>query len=299
MATASLACGGVQLLASLKTLYDAGSEVDLNLFGTGGASIKCHSIVAAANSSYIKECIGKGGPADVTEQAGVDTTYCVRIDDVSRAVLKQIVDYFYTGHINIDEDNVEKMMLLGKNLLSTGLVSTCEVFMKTIISAKNYQKYLLFGETHSLQKVINVCKSFLADDIDFVFKANLVPEMSLKDLLWILADDHCNIKNEDDILSVALSWLKSNAENFQNDELLDVTESLLNCVRFELCSAEKLYEVLAESPKSLRAVESLLHKKCLMQIYWVQASEKGMALINSQYTPKPRLNIKVCLLIMI
>ena len=274
MATASLACGGVQLLASLKTLYDAGSEMDLSLV-TGNAIIKCHSIVAAANSSYITKCIEERA---VTDQAGVNTTYFVRIDDVSGAVLKQIVDYFYTGLINVE--NVENMLLLGEILAPTGLGATCVDYIETIISVQNYQHYLQFGETHSLQSVIDICKSFMANNINSIFTANLIPAMRLNDLLAILGEDGCNLQNEDDILSVVISWLESNANQYGAKNF----ESLLNCVRFEFCSFEKLYGVVAEFSESLRSVESLLHKKCMMAVLWKQADEKGI-----QCKAKPKL----------
>ena len=233
-------------------------------------------IVAAANSSYITTCIEERA---VTDQAGVNTTYCITINDVSGAVLKQVADYLYTGHIN-EEDDVEKMLLLGETLKLTGLVSTCEDYIAKNISVQNFQRYLQFGETHSLQSVIDICKSFMANNINSIFTANLIPEMRLNDLLAILGEDGCNLQNEDDILSVVISWLESNADQYGAKDF----ESMLNCVRFEFCSFEKLYDVVAELSESLHSVESLLHKRCMMAVLWKQADEKGI-----QCKAKPKL----------
>ena len=70
-----------EMIPSLKTLYDRQSEVDLTLLTQDKEVILCHSIVAAANSPYIQQCLENNIKCD-TPLVDNNSTFCVQIADM-------------------------------------------------------------------------------------------------------------------------------------------------------------------------------------------------------------------------
>ena len=92
----------MNLLPSLKTLYDS-QTVDLVLYTQYNETLLCHSIVAAANSNYIQKCL--------ENYDNDNSTFSVNINIVNKKIISRIVEYFYTGEIDITAADVTDLTL--------------------------------------------------------------------------------------------------------------------------------------------------------------------------------------------
>ena len=281
MATASAVTADVDvnanLLDSLKNLYVSKNGFDLTLLTNDNGHVQCHAVVASANSPYIKECLGTSSHLSTSTQLThqSDTTYSVDVKLSNSKVLSTIVDYFYTGQIQINADDIKEILLTATLLQLDTITDKCMTLIKHYISINNYQYYLIYGEKYKLEQLVSICHDFIADRFEQLLTSDRIAEIETTLFLNVLKNENCRVQSEDVILKGVVQWLKVNKYKHNKRKLCDISKRLLDCVRFEHCSSVSLYEVLTEPSDLFSKVQSLLNRKCLIQVCCVRAEDKG------------------------
>ena len=263
-----------QLIPSLKTLYDRQSEVDLTLLTQDKEVILCHSIVAAANSPYIQQCLENNIRCDIPLPDN-NSTFCVQIADVNRNVLSRIVDYFYTGDIEITIADVTDLLLAATVLHIDCLIEKSYDIVHKSLCIKNYKRFLQFSRNHGIVKLQEICHTFICDDFPNFLTTNEVSKLDVELLISILKEDGCRAESEDMILDAVVKWLQSNSEGVTTE----IVERLIDCVRFEHCTSQTVYDVLEKCHQLFASAEMLLHRKCLLYLCCEKAKEQGVQVI--------------------
>ena len=260
-----------ELIPSLKTLYDRQSEVDLTLLTQDKEVILCHSIVAAANSPYIQQCLENNNichnplPDD-------NSTFSVQIADVNKNVLCRIVEYFYTGDIEITIADVTDLLLATTALQIDCLIEKSYDIVHKSLCIENYESFLQFGRNHNIVKLQKICHAFMCDDFQSFLTTNEVSKLDVELLISIIKEDGCRAESEDMILDAVVKWLQSNSEGASTE----IVERLIDCVRFEHCTSQTVYNVLDKCHQQFASAEMLLHRKCLLHLCCEKAKEQGV-----------------------
>ena len=260
-----------ELIPSIKTLYDRQSEVDLTLLTQDKEVILCHSIVAAANSPYIKHCLESNNICD-NPLPDDNSTFSVQIADVNKNVLCRIVEYFYTGDIEITIADVTDLLLAAKVLQIDCLIEKSYDVVHKSLCINNYECFLQFGRNHNIVKLQDICHAFLCDDFQNFLATNEVSKLDVELLISIIKEDGCRAESEDMILDAVVKWLQSNSEGVTTE----IVERLIDCVRFEHCTSQTVYDVLDKCHQLFAYAEMLLHRKCLLHVYCEKAKEQGV-----------------------
>ena len=257
-----------ELIPSIKTLYDRKSEVELT---QDKEVILCHSIVAAANSPYIKHCLESNNICD-NPLPDDNSTFCVQIADVNRNVLSRIVEYFYTGDIEITIADVTDLLLAATVLQIDCLIKKSYEIVHKLLCIKNYKSFLQFSRSHDIAKLQDICHAFLCDNFPNFLTTNEVSKLGVELLINIIKEDGCRAESEDMILDAVVKWLQGNSEGVTTE----IVERLIDCVRFEHCTSQTVYDVLNKCHQLLASAEMLLHRKCLLHLYCEKAKEQGV-----------------------
>ena len=260
-----------KLLPSVKTLYDRQSEVDLTLLTQDKEVILCHSIVAAANSPYIQQCLENNINCDIRRNDN-NSTYCVQIVDVNRNVLSRIVAYFYTGDIDITLADVTDLLLAATVLQIDCLIEKSYDIVHKSLCIKNYESLLQFSKNHGIVKLQEICYNFMCDDFPNFLATDEVSKLDVELLISIIKEDGCRAESEDTILDAVVKWLQSNSEGITTE----IVERLIDCVRFEHCTSQTVYDVLDKCHQLFASAEMLLHRKCLLYLCCEKAKEQGV-----------------------
>ena len=260
-----------ELVPSLKTLYDRQSEVDLTLLTQDKEVILCHSIVAAANSPYIQHCLEHNFKCDIPRPDNI-STFCVQIADVNKNILSRIVEYFYTGDIEITIADVTDLLLAATVLQIDCLIEKSYDIVHKSLCIENYESFLQFSRTHGIVKLQEICHSFMCDDFPNFLTTNEVSKLDVELLINIIKEDGCRAESEDMILDAVVKWLQSNSEGASTE----IVERLIDCVRFENCTSQTVYDVLDKCHQLFASAEMLLHRKCLLHLYCEKAKEQGV-----------------------
>ena len=106
----------------------------------------------------------------------------------------------------------------------------------------------------------------------FCFCRNEVSKLDVELLISIIKKDGCRAENEDMILEAVVKWLQSNSEGVKTE----IVERLIDCVRFEHCTSQTVYDVLEKCHQLFASAEMLLHRKCLLHLCCEKAKEQGV-----------------------
>ena len=260
-----------KLIPSLKTLYDRQSEVDLTLLTQDKEVILCHSIVAAANSPYIQHCLENNIKCD-NPLLDNNSTFCVQIADVNKNVLSRIVEYFYTGDIEIIITDVTDLLLAANVLQIDCLIEKLYDIVHKSLCIENYESFLQFSKAHNIVKLQDICHTFICDNFPNFLSTNEVSKLDVELLISIIKEDDCRAESEDMILDAVVKWLQSNSEGVTTE----IVERLIDGVRFEHCTSQTVYEVLDKCHQLFASAEMLLHRKCLLHLCCEKAKEQGV-----------------------
>ena len=259
-----------KIIPSLKTLYDRQSEVDLTLVTQDKEVILCHSIVAAANSPYIQQCLENDIKCDIP-LTDSNSTFCVQIADVNRNILSKIVDYFYTGDIEITIADVTDLLLASIVLQIDCLIEKSYDIVHNSLCIENYESFLQFSGNHNIIRLEEICHTFMCDCFPNFLTTNEVSKLDVELLISIIKEDGCRAEREDMILDAVVKWLQSNSEGVTTE----IVERLIDCVRFEHCTSQTVYDVLDKCHQLFASAEMLLHRKCLLHLCCEKAKEQG------------------------
>ena len=274
------------MLHSLKTLRDKHVGLDLTLYTRTLTYVQCHAVVAAANSTYIKECIEKEY-SDV-DKIHMKTPYNLKFDVWTKDTLGAVVEYFYTGKIDIAIANVKSILLTALLLDDEYLVQNCVKVIRKVITIDNCQDYYNIAQDNGMDVLKQFCWDFMSERL-FKFEPEVVGKLSLDVVIGMLKKDTCGVENEDGILDCVVSWVKHNRdiidssdvsnvdlnERTTRDEFVKNTMSLLDCVRFEYCSSNAVYKLLTDSTKVFDHVDAYFNKKCMVQMCCTSANHSG------------------------
>ena len=239
-----------KLISSLKRLYDGQSEVDLTLLTQDKEVILCHSIVAAANSPYILQCLENNVKCDIPLPDN-NSTFCVQIADVNKYVLSRIVEFFYTGDIEVTIANVTDLLLAATVLQTDCLIEKSYDIVRKSLCIDNYKSFLQFSRNHGIVKLQEICNAFICDTFPNFLVTNEVSKLDVELLISIIKKDGCRAENEDMILEAVVKWLQSNSEGVKTE----IVERLIDCVRFEHCTSQTVYDVLEKCHQLFASAE--------------------------------------------
>ena len=86
---------------------------------------------------------------------------------------------------------------------------------------------------------------------------NEVSELDVELLISIIKEDGCGAESEDMILDAVVKWLQIKSEGVTTE----IVERLVDCVRFENCTSQTVYDVLDKCHQLFASAEVLLHRK--------------------------------------
>lgn len=253
----------IDLVNGLKFLRQDEDLCDVVL-RVGSATISAHKVVLAASSPYFKAMFA-GGLSESRQST-------VTLQELDEHAMETIVDFFYSGNIEISENNVQDLLPVTCLLQVQSVQQACCEFLKRQLSSENCLGIVAFADRHNCTELVTTSESFARHHFIEVVQSEEFMEISAKQLMRLLSDDDLTVQSEERVFEAALAWIK-----FDVDVRQEFASEILNNVRFPLLSAEFLMDRVATeeiirnnrlcSDLLLEAAECLLLPKRKSQIH--------------------------------
>ena len=180
--------------------------------------------------------------------------------------------YFYTGDIEITIADVTDLLLAATVLQIDCLIEKSYDIVHKSLCIKNYESLLQFSKNHGIVKLQESCYNFVCDDFSNFLATNEISKLDAELLISIIKEDGCRAESENMILDAVVKWLQSNSEGVSTE----IVERLIDCVRFEHCTSQTVYDVLDKCHQLFASAEMLLHRKCLLYLCCEKAKDQGV-----------------------
>lgn len=212
--------------SNLKNLHNDEKFCDVELMaGTGDQTqvIKAHRIVLSSSSSYFEAMFGNDSFNENKEKI-------VRLHSLDHKILKKLVDFIYTGKIEIDQVNVQELLAAADMLQLPEVVSGCAQYLCLELHPSNALGILRFAEAHSCRELADSALGFINSHFPEVAEHDEILEVSQQMLQRLISSELIRVDSEYQVFTVAMRWIRhevSIRKRFVFDVLANVRLSLV------------------------------------------------------------------------
>ncbi|KAK3881543.1 hypothetical protein Pcinc_014015 [Petrolisthes cinctipes] len=213
-------------LRRMEDYYTRGQLCDVTLVA-GGRRIRAHRLVLSAASDYFA--------AMFTSPVLEATQEEVALRDMDAEALLTLVNYCYTGSLELHEDTVEVVLSTAHHLLLTEVVGVCCEYLAKQLHPANCLGIQLFADTQGCSELHRLASKFTAEHFEDVMQHQEFVQLPPDEAARLLASDDLNVPSEELIFQALVLWLKHDLEG-RNKEMA----RLLALVKLPLLSPQFL-----------------------------------------------------------
>ncbi|WKX94007.1 hypothetical protein Q1695_011346 [Nippostrongylus brasiliensis] len=200
---------------------------------TSSTSVRAHKLVLAAASPYFRETLSRGSFVDSKEIRIV-------VEDIDGKTLRVLVDYMYTGSLNINEKNVRVLFAAAEILHLDFIRSECSRYLKEHLSLSNWMEIAVFAKTHNCTELDDAALLFARQHFGELVKSEALLSMDETSFLHFISDDRLNSK--DAVFETVINWVKHDSSRRAS------LSNVLVGVRLPLMSREFLLDRVYNEP---------------------------------------------------
>ncbi|KAJ5074398.1 hypothetical protein M0811_01028 [Anaeramoeba ignava] len=202
-------------------------------------SFKTHKSILSSRSEYFKTLF-KSKMKEYQENKLI-------LKDVSSSILFSILNYFYSGKIEINLENAVEILIFSSKYLIDELIETCLNFIKNNLQIETIVDVLKLSESMNLNKLLNSSYKFISKNFEEFIKTPFFLELEENNLNSILSNDFQSIikwgKHKSNI-----NQEKENQklEKEEKEKLQDKISNIIDKIRFIDFTNHELEDILKE-----------------------------------------------------
>ncbi|KAL0966284.1 hypothetical protein UPYG_G00293370 [Umbra pygmaea] len=215
----------------------------------GGQVFSVHKLVLAASSPYFS-ALFSGGMSEAAQEE-------VQILGVEAQVFEVLLEFIYTGVINVTVDNMQELMVAADMLQLSEVVSICGEFLKSHMDPTNCVGVYQFLEQIACMDMLEFTENYIHVHFLEVCVCAEFWGLSKDQLVRLLRSEELRIEDEYQVFTVAMDWVLQDVAR-RKKHVVEV----LDPVRFPLLSPQRLFKYIEGiSDFSLRvALQTLLRE---------------------------------------
>lgn len=239
-----------------------------------GQAFPAHKNVLAASSAYFLGLF----TCDMKEKQQTE----VKLEGFKSFVMNDLLNYIYTGEVEITEENVKELVFAGDYLLIESLKSKGIFFLEETLSPSNCLSVRAFSEKFDCEELIDKSESFILDNFVAVSKSEEFLHLSFTEVGNLISLDDVIVETEEQVYEAVISWVKHDLENRKEEFARLLSKVRLGCM-------SKYY--LVEYVETEELVTGNL--ECTKLLY---EAMKSFALIRAQGQPIDEIcKVRSCL----
>ena len=192
-----------ETLKELNTQRQAGLLCDVNLKVDGG-EFPAHKGVLAANSSFFLAMF----TADMLEKDKASAS--LRI--ISAAAMESLLEFMYTGQIQIHVDNVFELLEASSFLFVEKVKKACCQFLESIVDKENCFAILSIAHAFSCNGLIQTVIQYVNRKFNELAKTENFLKLPKEEIIKFLSSDDIQIDKEEQLLEIIVDWVSYDME---------------------------------------------------------------------------------------
>ena len=168
--------------------------------GDDQARLKAHRNVLCAASPFFYNALN----TEMKEKKeGV-----IRLEEASKGLMEDILEYLYTGHVYISERNAVDLLAMADYLIIPSLkVKSCEVISQSM-SHTNCLLFYYAAMSYQCTELQERTRNFIFANFMSVTGTDDFLELSRKQVEEWISSDEIKVKSEEDVFQVIVRWME-------------------------------------------------------------------------------------------
>ncbi|XP_075132194.1 kelch repeat and BTB domain-containing protein 8-like [Leptodactylus fuscus] len=217
---------GLQELYLSKTLCDA-------TVVTEGERFLCHKVVLSTVSPYFRVLFTC--PMKESESGEVSLL------DIPSSVMKDVLNFVYTGRAKLNMDNVEDLFMVSCRLQIKPLQDFCSRFLILNMDSENCLWIYRLAHSHNDHILLDISMHCIGQNLTSIAEKEDFLHLELSEVTSILSSDELMVSSEFTIYSLACRWWENNSDSGS-----PLPEGLVKVIRFPLMNRDELSKVSAD-----------------------------------------------------
>ena len=237
----------VELLKRLNLQRGQNYLCDITLVANGGKEFKAHRNLLSAASPFFEKLL----QSEMKEkEEGV-----IRFEDISELILADILEFIYTGSVEINETNATDLIIAAEYLLIEGLKTKSGRFLEQQqMTSSNCISTLNFAEKYRCEELVINSTKFMLENFASVAESEEFLSLKAEEVETWISNDEIRLSAEEDVLKIILNWIEHD-----KSERKDKFKKLFGQVRLVLLSRDSLltlvtHELVRKDPDCLTKV---------------------------------------------
>ncbi|XP_055377632.1 kelch-like protein 5 isoform X2 [Condylostylus longicornis] len=173
--------------------------------GIDGKRVPAHRLVLSASSAYFAAMF-TGSLRETTEEE-------VTLGEVNGDALQILIQYCYTGLIELREDTVETLLATACLLQLNSVVTACCNFLARQLHPSNCLGFAFFAEQQSCHTLLKLASAYTCTHFMQVCKNQEFFQLNAEQLAKLLSSEDLNVPSEQDVFHALMSWIKHDPTN--------------------------------------------------------------------------------------
>ncbi len=228
------------MISGLYGLLIEGSFCDVELV-IGNLTIYSHKVILSSVSDYFKMLF-------------VRNLNCNRFEFyfMDYSSVKLLVEYIYTGKLEIDERNMIDLLICSKFLSIQNAFNECVDFIRSRITIDNCLTMLKFARSYGIKRILDRSMNTILENFTILKEYPEFLTLSTDVLLEIISRDDLNVESEDEVVLSVIKWMKYKRRSrhryvsklLQHCRLYQVKLGTMNIVREETDNDSSIWDTI-------------------------------------------------------
>ncbi|XP_013967457.1 kelch-like protein 4 isoform X2 [Canis lupus baileyi] len=196
----------------------------------GHLRIPAHRLVLSAVSDYFAAMFTN----DVLEAKQEE----VRMEGIDPNALNSLVQYAYTGVLQLKEDTIENLLAAACLLQLTQVIEVCSNFLIKQLHPSNCLGIRSFGDAQGCTELLSVAHNYTMEHFIEVIKNQEFLLLPANEISKLLCSDDINVPDEETIFHALMHWVGHDVQTRQQDLAM-----LLSYIRLPLLPPQLLVDL--------------------------------------------------------
>ncbi|XP_078353485.1 kelch-like protein 24 [Oculina patagonica] len=204
---------------------------DVTLVTKDDKEFKAHRNVLSAASPFFHKLL----QSDMKEnREGI-----VRFEEISGSVMEDVLQFIYTGSVEITQENSEDLIATANYLLIPGVKTVSGRFLEGQMTRSNCISTFYFAEKYQCDELVANSKTFIHANFASVAEMDEFLNLEAKEVERWISSDEISVAFEEDVFRIILKWVEQN-----KSERKATFEELFRHVRLVFLSRDYLLDVV-------------------------------------------------------
>lgn len=221
-------------LQVMQSMYNSKQLVDVTLC-VEDEEFACHRNVLAAISPFFR--------AMFTSALTESRQEMVRLHEVDPVSVNLLIDYAYTGKLEIDKNNVQNLLAAASLFQVIPVHSACAKFMETQLDISNCIGIYYFATVHDCLDLKVKAREHVEKNFIEVSHGEEFLALTADKMAGLLTSNELNVEKEETVYEALVRWVCFDEEN-----RISHLKTLLPFIRFGLLDSHFIREHIKNSP---------------------------------------------------